>query len=996
MDHLARGVSAFVLGCLLLWSTPAAAQKSPSDELAALNAAPEMEVSLFASEPLITNPAAIDVDTEGRVWVAEIQWYRGGAKTPPADKIKVLEDTDGDGAADKVTVFAEGLFAPMSVCVAGDKVYVATSPDLWVFEDKDGDLKADGPPQKLLTGFGGYNHDHGAHSLVLGPDHKWWMSHGDGGFDVKGTDGSHIKFPHGAVLRGELDGSGLETVAVNFRNPYEVCIDSFGEAYLSDNDNDGNESVRICWIMEGGNYGWFGRPPFDKQQLDRLVPPGTPFREHWHFRGYMPGYVPATLVTGFGSPTGICIYESDAFGPKYKNAPLHTDCGPRECRVYQHHLQGYGMQATSEVFLSTSGDDYFRPDDICAAPDGRLYVSDWYDGGVGGHGYNNPDQGRVFLLKPKGKTLARHEKPGPYTHVVDAIEGLKSINLATQYLARERLLAEPDASVPALVALLDDEQPNYRARAMWVLDRVGGRARSHVVAQLKSPNAGQRALAVRILRRHGAEHGAAILDLAEDPADEVRREVLLAIRNLKGDAALEALARIAATYNGSDRYQLEAINIAVGDRRRALLARLEKQGPLSEAQFPLLQVLAPERAAAALIAQLQDPQFDDDAARKILAAVGQLPSLEAGWGLLQTAGQTGRSAELRREAIGVMLANMGPRGNWSAMAAQPRFADALVGLLDDGQLRGDALRAIAELRIRRLGEKVLTLAKDDSLPPTERQLAVSVLAHLQPPGAKDALRELLNDREPTVASAALDGLVDMQDATSLRQILGGEAFPLQARRAAVDRLIDSTPGAILLLRLIDEDRLPASLKQAVLAKAVAHPDANVRVLYEKFIPEDQRPRKLGSAISANEILERSGDANRGRNIFFKSSAAQCNQCHAVHGFGSKLGPELTKIGKKYERQALLETILQPSKAIAPEFVPYLLETTSGQVYAGFLVDRNDKRVVLRDVKNQTIRVPANEVEALIPQQKSLMPELVLSEVTPQDAADLLAFLESLK
>ncbi len=107
----------------------------------------------------------------------------------------------------------------------------------------------------------------------------------------------------GAVLRGELDGSQLENVAVNFRNPYEVCVNSFGEAFLSDNDNDGNESARICWIMEGGDYGWFGGPPFAKQDLAARLPASVPFREHWHFRGHIPGYVPATLVTGFGSPT---------------------------------------------------------------------------------------------------------------------------------------------------------------------------------------------------------------------------------------------------------------------------------------------------------------------------------------------------------------------------------------------------------------------------------------------------------------------------------------------------------------------------------------------------------------------------------------------------------------------------------------------------------------------------------------------------------------------
>src|SRR5205823_3742172 len=129
---------------LLLAVGTVQAQVSPQEELKALRAAEGFDVSVFASEPMITNPAAIDVDTQGRVWVAEIQFYRKFANQPPADKIKVLEDTDGDGKADKVTVFAEGVYAPMSICVAGDKVYVATSPDLWLYEDKDGDLKADG------------------------------------------------------------------------------------------------------------------------------------------------------------------------------------------------------------------------------------------------------------------------------------------------------------------------------------------------------------------------------------------------------------------------------------------------------------------------------------------------------------------------------------------------------------------------------------------------------------------------------------------------------------------------------------------------------------------------------------------------------------------------------------------------------------------------------------------------------------------------------------
>ncbi len=990
------GVVRLASAMILVLASSARAQLSPEEELKTLKAAPGIEVSVFASEPMITNPAAIDVDTHGRVWVAEIQWYRGGAKNPPADKIKVLEDTNGDGKADRVTVFAEGLFAPMSICVAGDKVYVATSPDLWVYEDKNGDLKADGPPKKLLTGFGGRNHDHGAHSLVLGPDHKWWMSHGDTGFNVKGTDGSHVQFQWGAMLRGELDGSKLETVAVNFRNPYEICVSSFGEPFCSDNDNDGNESVRICWIMEGGNYGWFGGPPFGKQDLAGRLSADTPFREHWHFRGYIPGYVPATVVTGFGSPTGICYYEGDAFGPKYKNATLHTDCGPRECRVYRHSLSGFGMRGTNEVFLSNQGDNYFRPDDISTGPDGRLYVADWYDGGVGGHGYNNPEQGRIFLLLPKDKKLTRHEKPGPYANVADAIEGLKSPNLATQFLARERLLKDGQASAAALRGLPADVEPNNRARALWVLDRIGGAARSTVVEQLKASDSTYRALGVRILRRHGEEYSDAILNLASDPAPEVRREVLLAIRTLKGEKAAAALAQIAVTYDGTDRYQLEAINIAAGDRKQQLLARLETSGPLSVQQFPLLQMLSPERAAESLLAKLGESDLDEKTANLLLQSAVNIPSIEAGWGLLKLAESNVAPSALRRNAFEKVIANVNSRGGWSAMARDERFTSAMRRLLNDKNLRPLALRAIVGMHLTALSGDVLKLAQSSDIDSSVREQAIGAAAKLKPPGISAALGTLLADSNPSVAKAALRGIVDVQDIRMLREILAGEQFPASHRKNAAERLVDSTGGAIVLLRLIDENQLPADLKQLVVAKALSHPDSNVRVLYEKFMPEAERPKKLGSAISAEEILALSGDPNRGRIIFDKSSAAQCKQCHAVQGFGGSLGPELSNVGKKYERKALLETILEPSKAIAPEFIPYLLETTSGQVYAGFVTEKTADHVVLKDVKNQSVRVPTAEIDALVALQKSLMPELILSEVTAQDAADLLAYLTTLK
>ena len=643
----------------------------------------------------------------------------------------MLEDTDGDGRADKVTVFADGVFCPMSVCVAGDKVYVATSPDLWEYEDKNGDLVADGPPKKLLTGFGGHNHDHGAHSLVLGPDHKWWMSHGDGGFDVTGTDGSHIKFQWGAMLRGELDGSRLETVAVNFRNPYELCVSSFGEPFCSDNDNDGNFSARICWLMEGGNYGWFGHPP-------AKAPPGTPFGEHWHFRGHVPGFVPATLVTGFGSPCGICFYEGDAFGPEYKNAPLHCDPGPREVRIYRHEPQGYGMKATSRVFVTSKDDNYFRPDDICTAPDGSLYLADWYDGGVGGHAYNDPNHGRIFVLRPSGKKLERIGKPGPYANVPDAIEGLKSPNLATQYLARERLLSEGQAALPALKKLLADREPNYRARVLWVLDRIGGEARKLVVEELKNGDAAWRALAVRILRRHGKAQGDAILELAADRSPEVRREVLLALAKLRGSKAEEALVALASSYDGADRYQLEAINVAAGDRKAELFAALEKSGKASLDKIQLLEVLDPKRSADFLARALAGSGLDEASRAALLKQLGGSAAPQAGAVVLKLVADDKTPADLRGLALNVLSANLS--GNWKELREQAALAAALRKLLAEPAWQLATLRLMGDNRLAPFGGDVLALAADGRASVEARQKAIEVVSVLRPSEAGEPLK----------------------------------------------------------------------------------------------------------------------------------------------------------------------------------------------------------------------------------------------------------------
>ena len=197
----------------------------------------------------------------------------------------------------------------------------------------------------------------------------------------------------------------------------------------------------------------------------------------------------------------------------------------------------------------------------------------------------------------------------------------------------------------------------------------------------------------------------------------------------------------------------------------------------------------------------------------------------------------------------------------------------------------------------------------------------------------EKLRKLLADQKPAVREAALTALVvDMQDLATAREVLGGKSdeFAIASRNAVAATALDTPGGANMMRQLVEEGGLAAELRQHIIAKAIEHPDANVRFLFEQFVPPDQRQKRLGETISAAEILKLPGDPLRGDAIFHQNSAAQCMTCHKVHGKGGAVGPGLNTIGAKYDRPQLLETILKPSKAIAPEYVSYNVETQDGR------------------------------------------------------------------
>ena len=557
------------------------------EELKKMTTADGVEVTLFASEPQLVNPADMDIDARGRVWITEGANYRmfqkWGKLRPEGDRIVILEDTNGDGSADDAKTFYQGndVNTALGICVLGNRVIVSCSPRILVFTDANGDDKADGPPSVMFSGIGGVDHDHGAHAFVFGPDGKLYFNVGNDGKQLKTADGSKFvvdmagnevtskgnPYRQGLVFRCNLDGGQLETLGWNFRNNYEVHIDSFGTLWQSDNDDDGNISVRINYVMEFGNFGYVDEltavgwgDGWKKAKQKQNLPDSEKPRFHWHMDD--PGVVPTLLVTGAGSPTGIAVYEGNLLPKKFQNQVIHCDAGPKVVRAYPVTPDGAGYKATVENLL-TSNDDWFRPSDVCVAPDGSVLVADWNDPGVGGHNMGDRDlstmRGRVYRLAP---VAHRYSVPKFDLKTVDGcVAALKSPNMATRYLGWIELNKLQEKAEDGLTRLWKDSDPRLRARALHLLARIKGRAEKYVTAAINDRDADIRVTGLRIGRSLEMDVIPLIKELVNDPSAQVRRECAIALRDNKSDEAPILWTRLAQRHDGKDRWYLEALGI---------------------------------------------------------------------------------------------------------------------------------------------------------------------------------------------------------------------------------------------------------------------------------------------------------------------------------------------------------------------------------------------------------------------------------------------------
>ena len=573
-------------------------------DMAKMTAAAGLQSTLFASEPMVVNAADMDIDERGRVWITEGANYRlamhkdWGIIREGGDRIVILDDTNRDGKADQHTVFYQDwtVNTALGICVLGNKAIVSASPYVFILTDTDGDSKADKREVMFMDSVKG-DHDHSMHAFVFGPDGKLYFNFGNEVRELFRPKGGIASIPlHGAVpaleketvvdlagnpvkttgkpyrqgmaFRCNLDGSALESIGWNFRNNYELAVDSFGTVWQSDNDDDGNRGVRINFVMEFGNYGYTDEmtgaswgTAWKKAQTKGATEEERPF---YHFHQYDPGVVPNLIQTGNGSPTGIAIYEGRNLPEIFRNQIIHCDAGPRVVRAYPAKSSGAGYSATMENVL-TSADSWYRPSDVCVGPDGALYVADWHDAGVGGH--NMADRklesmtGRVYRVGAKGSFPI-----APKLDLKSAkgcVAALQSPNQATRYLAWTALNKMQGKAEKELVKLWNSDEARMRARAVQLLARTKGKEKKYVEAALADKDSDIRIVGLRMARSLKMDTIPYVKQLAKDSSAQVRRECAIALRHNKSPEATALWVTLAQQHDGKDRWYVEALGIAM-------------------------------------------------------------------------------------------------------------------------------------------------------------------------------------------------------------------------------------------------------------------------------------------------------------------------------------------------------------------------------------------------------------------------------------------------
>jgi putative membrane-bound dehydrogenase-like protein len=976
----------------------------PANAVANLDVHPELQATLFVSEPKITNPTNLDIDHRGRVWICDVKNYRRNTGSrPEGDRILILEDTKGTGVCDKVTTFYQGkdVDSAMGICVLGNKVIVSASPNILVFTFDENDKVT--KKEVLFTKTGVSQHDHTAHSFVFGPDGRLYWNFGNEGHAVHDKNGKPVvdlagnvvndkgkPYRQGMVFRCEMDGSNFEVLGHNFRNNYEVAVDSFGTMWQSDNDDDGNRGVRINYVMEYGNYGYVDEMTGAGWRVPRTnMEKEIPLR-HWHLND--PGVVPNLLQTYQGSPTGICVYEGTLLPKVFHNQMIHCDAGPSIVRSYPVVPDGAGYKVTQIVNIldGAKKNNWFRPADVCVAPDGSIFVTDWYDPGVGGHQQRDQDRGRVFRVAPPG---VKYSVPKVSFDTIDGnIEALKSPNLATRYIAWTNLHKTGAKAEPALLKLFNESKvPHERARALWLLGRIDRNGPKHVNMALADPDPNMRVIGIRLARQLKLDIVPVVSRILGFGDRAAFRECAIALRFEKSPEAAVLWGELAQLHPGNDRWYLEALGIGAELNWNDCLRSFprDRSGKDTKVRRDIIWRSRADITPSFLAELITDKVTPSDELPRLFRAFDfQKDGEIKNHALIRLAFGEYADPERRNlitsEAIS-RLKSFDAKKN-------PNHAAALNKLLEQSKGTTAFVEIVGKFGISQRYPDLLQLAQKQ---PTE-QIGIDAIRVLLDRDQDRLIKSGLESKDRLIAAntaQAIAGAGHDKANDLLLPIVKDGKLDLELRRQATRALARNKTGAQMLLKLAKGKQLAKDLEAAAGSALSASTWKGIKTQAELLFPTPTtKDKKPLPAIA--DLVTLKGNAANGAMVFAKQGT--CANCHIVNGAGKDVGPNLSEIGKKLSREAIFEAILYPSASILHNYETYVVETKRGTTDNGLLVSKTEAEISIKGPDSIVRTFKTAEIESVSRSPISLMPADLHQSMTTQELVDVVEYLLTLR
>ena len=626
----------------------------------------DLDAQLWAESPMLFNPTNMDVDYKGRIWITEAVNYRDFNPHSPnrlhhqqGDRVMILEDVNQDGIADTSRLFVQDtdLVAPLGIAVIGKKIIVSCAPNLIIYTDENED---DIPDHKeiVLSGFGGLDHDHSLHSLVAGPDGQWYFNTGNagphnvtdksgwtlrsgsmytGGTPYNKKNEGNQKSDDGRVwvgglsLRMNKEIKDLKVMAHNFRNSYEITVDSYGNLWQNDND-DQVMACRTSYLMEGGNAGFFSKDGTRSWQGDRR-PWQDIFTAHWHQSD--PGVMPVSDNAGAGSPTGMTINEGNALGDRYNGMVLSAEAGRNVIYAYWPQANGSGYTMKRHNLVSTLSVDnvnyqwnndisdrrmWFRPSDVCIGTDGAMYIADWYDPIVGGHAMHDTiGYGRIIRISPKNKQV----KAPKIDINSDAgkLMAIKSPAINVRNLGYEAIKGSSNAK-DLIHTLLNETDAYVKSRAVYILSAMEP---DQCLQFLSDKNENIRIAAFRALKNKSEYLMQAIDTLLKSPRPAILREIAISIRDIPYEKSKPILEYLIKNYPGNDIWYDAAFAIACDGKEEKVyhdfLGEKTKAKHWSDTLCSQLFTLHTPSSISALHTQLQHQPFNARQKEKLITAI---------------------------------------------------------------------------------------------------------------------------------------------------------------------------------------------------------------------------------------------------------------------------------------------------------------------------------------------------------------------------------------